>query len=374
MTKSKLKITNFQKKDSFFFHIENFLAFIQKERNQNYLKPDSKEINIMESLIKEKNNEIDENSKNKGKAIKIMPHYLLALERYEKSESKITKYKTQLKEIIEILKNNNIKINLANVQRKYYDIYKKKYSLMTFSRILRNHMGLKFLKTTVKNPKIKKNIYQFMFHFFLKGISRAFKLEMKLIYIDESSFKLSNNNYYQWRSENEIILGGAENELKKQMNMILGIDEEKIVHYKLINDTINSDIFCRFLEEMISKIGKHDMKNYLIIMDNAKCHISKKTKKFCLKNNLKIMTNIPYYSMFNGIEYVFLNIKKKLYKLLLKNRKELKNSILEIIQDESIKETIKKIYLYELKLYLENIIERKDEDVEAIFKMIEKKK
>ena len=125
MTKSKLKITNFQKKDSFFFHIENFLAFIQKERNQNYLKPDSKEINIMESLIKEKNNEIDENSKNKGKAIKIMPHYLLALERYEKSESKITKYKTQLKEIIEILKNNNIKINLANVQRKYYDIYKK---------------------------------------------------------------------------------------------------------------------------------------------------------------------------------------------------------------------------------------------------------
>ena len=59
---------------------------------------------------------------------------------------------------------------------------------------------------------------------------------------------------------------------------------------------------------------------------------------------------------------------------MLKNRKELKNSILEIIQDESIKETIKKIYLYELKLYLENIIERKDEDVEAIFKMIEKKK
>ena len=123
MTKSKLKITNFQKKDSFFFHIENFLAFIKKERNQNYLKPNSEEIKTMESLIKEINNKIDESSKNKGKTIKILPHYSLALERYEKTESKITKYKSQLKEIIEILKNNNIKINLA--QRKCYDIYKK---------------------------------------------------------------------------------------------------------------------------------------------------------------------------------------------------------------------------------------------------------
>ena len=58
---------------------------------------------------------------------------------------------------------------------------------------------------------------------------------------------------------------------------------------------------------------------------------------------------------------------------MLKNRKELKNSILEIIKDNTIEETIKKIYLKELKLYLANISERKDEDVEAIYKMIEKK-
>ena len=38
------------------------------------------------------------------------------------------------------------------------------------------------------------------------------------------------------------------------------------------------------------------------------------------------MTNIPYFSMFNEIEYIFFNIKAKIYKSMLNNRKELQNS------------------------------------------------
>lgn len=38
---------------------------------------------------------------------------------------------------------------------------------------------------------------------------------MKLLYINETTFKLRNNIYYQWRYKDEIIIIGAEKELKK---------------------------------------------------------------------------------------------------------------------------------------------------------------
>ena len=186
--------------------------------------------------------------------------------------------------------------------------------------------------------------------FFLKGILRAIKLNFIILYIDETVFKLTNNNYYEWRYKDELIIGGAENELKKQLNLIFAIDVENIIHYQFENNPINKLEFKKFLERIIEKIGENKIKDYLIIYDNAKCHIAKLIKKFVLDKKLKVLINIPYYSIFNGIEYVFLNIKSKIYKMLLKNKKELKDKIKSILNGDKIKETIKKIYLSELNL------------------------
>ena len=137
--------------------------------------------------------------------------------------------------------------------------------------------------------------------------------------------------------------------------MIMAVDENSIIHYKLINETINNNIFKDFLEEMILKVGKDNIKNYILIMDNAKSHISKKIKKYSINNKLKILTKIPYYSIFNGIEYVFFFIITKLYKFIIKNRKELKQKIECILKDKQIEQSIKKVYLSELKIYLDLI-------------------
>lgn len=61
---------------------------------------------------------------------------------------------------------------------------------------------------------------------------------------------------------------------------------------------------------------------------------------------------------------------KKLYKLLKKNRKELKQKIECILKDKQIEQSIKKDYLSELKIYLDNIKERQNEDIEIIYKNI----
>ena len=64
------------------------------------------------------------------------------------------------------------------------------------------------------------------------------------------------------------------------MNMIYAIVDKNIVHYKIVHKLINNVIFKEFNNEMISKIGAGNIKNYLVIFDNAKCHIAKNTKKY----------------------------------------------------------------------------------------------
>ena len=60
--------------------------------------------------------------------------------------------------------------------------------------------------------------------------------------------------------------------------MISATDDKNIMHYKIVDKPINNVIFKEFINEMISKIGAGNIKNYLIIFDNAKCHIAKSQK------------------------------------------------------------------------------------------------
>jgi hypothetical protein len=368
--KSNPKITNFKKTDSFFFYIIKYLKFINPKRNQNNLKPKSKEIDSIKKLIDNYQNILAINDGNNQNKLKIKPNFLAYLQLFEPIENFKTKYAMEVEGIINDLNNSGIKINLKNIQTKYNQKYSKKLSLMTFSRILRHHLNYHFLKTGVKNPKLLNNLYRYMRFFFIKGIARAINLGLKLLFVDETGFKLSNNNYYQWRKKEDLIFGGAQNNLKKKLNMILAINDEKIVNCLLTNESINHKNYIDFLKEMIYKIGKNNIRNYLIIIDNAKYHIDKKVIKFCLDNKLKILSNCPYYSIFNAIEYVFLNIKSYLYKKLIKNIKELKKEINNILNDEKLKKTIKKIYADELGIYYKFIKDNDNENIQEIFSNI----
>lgn len=100
------------------------------------------------------------------KKINIVPKFKSALDNFSKVGSIKTLFKEKTEKVIKILKNDGAKINLKNIQQKYEEIFDRKYSLMTFSRIMRNHLNLRFLKTSVKNPKLQKDLYRFMKCFF----------------------------------------------------------------------------------------------------------------------------------------------------------------------------------------------------------------
>lgn len=368
--KIKTEITNFKKNSVFFFHIENFLKYINKDKNKNYLRTNEKERQTLQKLIEKYKGIQNENIQEKAKVIKIKTNFFEEFKKFESIGKIKSEFGNKVEKIITLLNQESIKINLINTQTKYHEIYNKKYSLMTFSRILKSHLDLHFLKTTLKNAKLKKNLYKFMTYFFIKGIVRALTFDLKLLFIDETAFKLANNNYYCWRKRDEVVIGQAENNLKKQMNMIAAIDDQNIVHYKIVKDPINNIIFKEFINEMLEKIGTGNIPNYLIIMDNAKCHIAKSTKKYMIDKHLKVLTNVPYFSEFNAIEYLFLNIKSHLYKILIKNTKDLKKEIESFLNNEKIKARIKNIYLSGLKRYLKFINDNTNINIDDIYKNI----
>jgi len=299
--------------------------------------------------------------------INILHEYYLSLNKNFKSKKEIkTNYSDIIREIISLLRTKKMKITLKNISKEYKNMHNKSISLMTVSRIMRHHMDIFYLKTVPKNPLLTENNYQFMRAVFIKVILRCVKLGIKFIFIDETGFDLKNNKFYQWREKEELIYAGATKELKNRLNLIMGIDNEKVVNYQLTYKNIDTETMKSFFEASVEKLGDKKFE-YIIIMDNATYHVNESIKDFLIENKIKTITNCPYFSHFNGIEFEFRFIKRQLSGSLFKNREELKNNIIKIINSSENKNSIRKIYLKELKLYYDYALVHKNDNLDDIF-------
>ena len=91
------------------------------------------------------------------------------------------------------------------------------------SRILKNNLGIRYLRTVVKNPKLNEYNYLFMGFVFIIGLIKSIQLCLNIIFVDETEFILENNNFYCWR---ENFMEDKKN-LKQKLNLILGVDKSK---------------------------------------------------------------------------------------------------------------------------------------------------
>jgi len=221
---------------------------------------------------------------------------------------------------------------------------------MTISKVLRHKLRYRFLKTKVKNPNPKENNYKFMSAIFIKIILRSIKMGLTFLFIDETGFQLQNNNYYQWRKSDETIIGVQISDLKNRLILILAIDDENVLASELTYQTVDALKKLNFFKKL-EKIISESEKNYIINMENASYHLTSEIKNFANNKKMKVVTNCPYNSTFNVIEYEFLQIKKFIYKDLVKNSIELKQKIINIMNSSENEKTIKKLYLKGLNIY-----------------------
>ena len=78
---------------------------------------------------------------------------------------------------------------------------------------------------------------------FLKGFYRGLALGLDMIYIDETACSLENSHFRDWIEKDEEFINGAEAKLREKINIIMAINSNDILHYKIVEITINQEIF-----------------------------------------------------------------------------------------------------------------------------------
>lgn len=118
----------------------------------------------------------------------------------------------------------------------------------------------------------------------------------------------------------------------------------------MFESNINEKIFTEFIDELNGKLTESQKENSLIIFDNATLHKTKKVVKQCIEKKFKILTNIPYKSEYNAIEFFFGYFKNEYYKYCFKNKTEQKNKIKELLESKDLRNNTTSFFL---RAYLE---------------------
>jgi len=363
----KYNVTDYTAETSFFFDVTKIYPCINNlldKSKLNFLKEEMVAINKQISAMR---NDI-KNKKGNNKIIEIIPEFKDSIKSMELIDRSKTTYAKKINNIIkEVKKNSSKSITLKQIKQKYEAIYKKNISLSTISRILRNHLNLHFIRKKPKNPKIIKKNYKFMHLLFLKAIMRAIKENYNIIYVDETGCYLENNNYRDWFNKKDSLIRGGESNLKNKINIIAAIGLKEIIYYKIVESSVDSKEFSEFMIELSKRLNEEQKRKSLIVLDNASYHKTKEVIKVYHENKLKIITNIPYQSEFNGIEFFFGFFKNMYYKYIFTNKKEQLEKIIELFQSKELSENLESCYIQAFDKYIQYIEKADVENINSQF-------
>lgn len=205
-----------------------------------------------------------------------------------------------------------IKIYISNDSNFMYHklisfIYDKTFIHVSKSTLYDIIHDLNFTKKIVKLKKyhISKN----------KTINNISHLQNKIkpinqnniISIDEISFDTNIINNKAWSLKGNIITKNIKSTYKR-ITVICAITNNKILHYHIIKNSSDSNIFLNFISNMFNKLD--NINQYYLLLDNASIHHSKIFQKYINDNHINVIYNVPYSPEFNPIELMFSKLKK----------------------------------------------------------------
>ena len=350
----------FKKESSFLIDLrkKNYPTLVQSFVNFNDLIPKEDEIFTLKAFINDfKNNEIELDEYEEE--INILPEFKNSFFKFAPGIKNLNKYKI-IDDIIQSFKRRE-NITLKRICSKYEKMTNHTISKTQVYYILKNKIGYKYLKTTVKSNILANLSSKIRAFIFIKIVIRALFIKINIIFIDETNFQLENNHLKIWRHKNESPYFNSGNRGRK--NIIMAISSEEILHYEINSGTNNTESFHIFMKKLIEKINPTELKYSLFIMDNCSIHLTKKLRDFYNENKLKILTIVPYLSQFNGIEFFFNYIKQKLYKKVFNSFNKMIPFVEKILNDEQTKEIIAKIFIKTINEYEKFINDNKNIDL-----------
>ena len=177
--------------------------------------------------------------------------------------------------------------------------------------------------------------------------AKAFNEEIKplltecpFIAIDECSFYPNLDPRFGYSLKGERARAKKPSSQGKHYTLLFAISNLKkngVVHWKLVEGSVDYKVFYDFLEEL-KPIG--DKKN-ILLMDNAKIHIaSNKRKEAGLpsvkeqmeKKNIEVRYITPYAPMLNPVELCFNLLRQQTEKQRPRNYEEMREAIKRVVE------------------------------------------
>ena len=213
------------------------------------------------------------------------------------------------------------------------------------------HLGYRYLKSTIKNINILSEENLVASFSFIKIIQRCLKLNIKLIFVDETSILSTNNNYRIWRIPKQEIY--VKIPKKERVNLIMGVSDNDVIHYSFNSENTNEKIFGDFMLSLHEKIKEKGISSYAIILDNLSSHKTKSLIKLYISKKINIIFNSPYQSAFNAIELSFRSLKKFLYSKIFETMEKIIDESINFINSSSFKITLKYNFKETLEKYID---------------------
>lgn len=121
----------------------------------------------------------------------------------------------------------------------------------------------------------------------------------ELIYIDESAIKEEVTRQYAYAIKGEKVEGKTQGKRPHKINMVAGLNGNEIIAPFIFERTMDSDLFNSYLNIVLLPLV---IFGAIIIMDNAKYHLSEETRDLIEEKGCRLVYLSPYSPELNRIE------------------------------------------------------------------------
>ena len=212
-----------------------------------------------------------------------------------------------------------------------------KLSKSAVSRLL-GHLGLSpqrpIYQSYKQNPEA---VERYISKTFPSLVSQAKKLGAEIYFVDESAVRSDAHRGLTWGKVGETPVV-QDSGSRFGMKVISAVTPRGDMRFRFIEGTMTSDKFIAFLK----KLRRDADRPIIVVVDNARYHVSRKTQDFLEKNTSNIiMARLPAYSPeLNPDEQVWNHAKLRLGKLSIFDKssmeKAMKGILLSIQKSKSL--------------------------------------
>lgn len=229
--------------------------------------------------------------------------------------------------LIKIIINESPNVKtLKEINSEYRRVYSKSnFTNQTLRRFIRNKMNYTLRKIPIYNKKITSEKANLETLFFMEKFTEALEKDALIVFMDESSFLNRSLSKRMWVNKDDKTFKYNEGRLTS-LSVIAAVCKDGLINFNISKLTYNSQSFIEFIKSVENELwinkkysDKIMKNNVYIILDNAKTHTSKITRKELANVKMNFIYQPSYRPSFNVTELLWATIKNKRTKEFINN-------------------------------------------------------